>query len=397
MRTQIRLTLAAVIVILSAFAPSVPAFHIPTAATVSSRAGLVATQESADTSLAAMLAHLPAVIAELEDSNQAIAAYADIAAQLAAFDLDAPERMTDDGDGAWAAVITGLPFPSPALQYQRAVGDHYGFDLVQVDQALSIALPPFERALYRGRLDEARIVRALRRVVYTPVGSNERPILPLRGDFEQDILAPAAYKLSAMNYATVLDDGTLAFSSAQGALVAMLAVEAGQQSSLAERDDMVALLVGLPDGLVSAHILHGSALATGVPDELLDMDATENGGPGAMPPVEMARLGFTAVGPIPDAEEAALLPDRPDANAVIVLRMRNADAATSAVPVLVERPATESSEQTKLPYADLFPERTVEAMSGTPEIWITLTLGEGVSRGILMQLLYSRDLGFLAW
>lgn len=150
MRTRIRLTLAAVIIMLFAFAPSVPALHIPKAVSV-------AAQESADTGLQSLLAHVPDEIADLEDPDQAIIAYADIAAQLAAFDLAAPESMTDDGVAAWAAVTTGLPLPSPALQYQRVFGEDYGFDLVQVDQALSIALPPFELALYRGRFDENRI------------------------------------------------------------------------------------------------------------------------------------------------------------------------------------------------------------------------------------------------
>lgn len=210
-----------------------------------------------------------------------------------------------------------------------------------------------------------------------------------------------------MNYATILNDGTLAFASALDPLKAVLEVQAGERLSLAEREDMVALLKGVPDDLISAHIVHGSAVAYDVPAELLAPDAdetpdleaiaTEIAGQGEMPPIAMALLGFTSGGPVTAGEEFALPADGPDAEVIVALQMVSADAATSAVPVIDERLATGVSKQTEQPYAEIFPERTVEAMSGTPIIRITLTLGEDVSRGILMQLLYNRDLGFLAW
>jgi len=407
MRTRFRLLLATVMVILVAVVPAAPAYEALSSDAVPAPDHASLAQASAGSELQAMLAIVPAELAELDDPDQAIIAYADIATQLAAFDLAAPDRMTDDGVTAWATAITGLPLPSPALQYQRVFGEDYGFDLVQVDQTLSIALPPFELALYRGRFDQQRIVRALREVGYTPVGSDARPILSIRGDYEQDISAPTAYKLSAMNFATILGDGTLAFASALDPLEAVLEVEAGERPSLAERSDMEALGASLPDDLVSAHIVHGSALAYGVPADLLDSDAdetpdleviaTEIAGQSEMPPIAMALLGFTAGGPVTAGEEVGLPADVADARAVIALHMLSDDAATIAAPIIEERLATESSDQTGQPYAELFPEQTVEAVSGMPVVRIDLVLGEEVSRGILMQLLYNRDLGFLAW
>lgn len=116
-----------------------------------------------------------------------------------------------------------------------------------------------------------------------------------------------------------------------------------------------------------------------------------------MPPIAMALLGFTAGGSVTAGEEVELPADGPDARAVIALQMINADAATIAAPIIEERLATGSSEQTGLPYAELFPEQTVEVVSAMPVVRIDLAFGEDVSRGILMQLLYNRDLGFLAW
>jgi hypothetical protein len=407
MRTRIRLMLATIIVILlAAFGPAVVTLHARRFEAAPAQARSALAQASSGSALQAMLGSVPAELPDLDDPDQAIIAYADIATQLDAFDL-AAEGMTDDGIAAWAAATTGLPLPSPALQYQQSFGEDYGFDLVQVDRTLSIALPPFELSLYRGRFDQARIIQALREVGYTPVGSDARPILSIRGDYEQDISAPTAYKLSAMNYATILDDGTLAFSSAQGPLEAVLEVESGERPSLAERSDMEALGAGLPDDLVSAHIVHGSALAYGVPDELLAPDAaetpdleaiaTEIADQSDMPPIAMALLGFTAGGPVTAGEEVGLPADGPDARAVIALQMLSDDAATIAAPIIEERLATGSSAQTGQPYAELFPKQTVEVVTGTPVVRIDLVLGEDVSRGILMQLLYNRDLGFLAW
>ncbi len=89
--------------------------------------------------------------------------------------------------------------------------------------------------------------------------------------------------------------------------------------------------------------------------------------------------------------------DIPDAHAVIVLLMLSPAAAETAAPVIEERLATGSSTRTGEPYADFFPRQTVEAVERSPVVLIDLTLGESTPPGILMQMLFSRDLEFLAW
>lgn len=408
MRTTTMLVLSTVILMLAVVHPTTTAQDARRSDQVHAQDRSSFRQASRGTTLQAMLAHVPATLPELDDPDQAIIAYADIAAQLDAFDLEPPDSMTDEGFVEWAATTTGLPFPSPAAQYQRFFREDYGFDLLQTDQTLSISLPPFELSLYRGRFDEREIVRTLRDLGYRPVGADERPILSIRGDYEQDISAPTAYKFSAMNYATILDDGTLAFASAQDALEAVLDVEAGEMPSLAERSDIAALLADVPDDLASVFLIHGSALAYEVPEELLNPDSTETPDIEAiateiadrsdMPPVVMALLGMTAGGPIqPDDESVALPPDSPDAHAVIALLTLSPEAAGIAAPIIEDRLATGSSTQTDRPYAELFPRRTVEAVPEVPVVLIELTLGEETHRGILMQMLFNRDLGFLAW
>ncbi len=267
--------------------------------------GAASIVQSENDTLGTMLAYLPASLPELDDPHQAIIAYADIAAQLDAFGLTPPDSMDDEEFAAWASVTMGLPLPSPAAQYLQSWRDDFGFDLLQTDQTLSVSLPPFELSLHRGRFDENEIVRTLRELGYKPVGSGDRPILAIRGDCEQAIDAPTAYKFAAMNYATILDDGTLAFASAQAVLEAVLEVEAGEIPSLAEWSDIAALLPHAPEDLASALFVHGVMLAGDVPSELLvpdegtpDIDAiaTEMAGQNDLPPMEMALLGTTAGG-----------------------------------------------------------------------------------------------------
>jgi hypothetical protein len=49
------------------------------------------------------------------------------------------------------------------------------------------------------------------------------------------------------------------------------------------------------------------------------------------------------------------------------------------------------------PWAELFPERSVHAVSGEPAVLIELMLAPGVRPFILQEMLYQRLPGFLAW
>ena len=357
--------------------------------------------------LEAMLGLVPATFPDLDDPELANITYANIAAQLEAVEVAAPGSMDDEAFSEWVAATVGLPVPSHAAQYLQSWREDYGFDLLQADQTLQISLPPFDLSLFRGRFDEREIVRALRELGYKPVG-NDRPILAIRGDFEQDITAQTDYKLAAMNYATILDDGTLAFASAQDILESVLDVVAGETLSLAERDDIAALLPNVPDDLASALFVDGTMLTGGVPEELLELDpqatpdieaiATDVAEGSDMPPVVTAMLGTTTGGPLQlDGETSPPSSDIPAARGAVVVVLQSPDAAETAAPVIEERLATATSLATDQPYAELFPERSVEAVPETPVVRIDLTFAEDTQRNILMQMLFSRDLRFLAW
>jgi hypothetical protein len=364
-----------------------------------------APQQSTDSALGMMLSLVPATLSDLEDPEGANLTYANIAAQLQAVGVTPPDSMDDERSTAWVDATRGLPMAMPAAQYLNVWRDDYGFDLFQADQTLQISLPPFDLSLYRGRFDTQEVLAALDDIGYQPVASNGA-ILSVRGDYEQDVQAPTAYKLAAMNYATILDDGTLAFASALGILQDVLEVQAGERASLAEQSDIALLLASAPDDLASAMIVPGRMLIAGIPDQLLDLDpsatpdlaaaATEIAERSGLPPIAIVLLGMSAGGPMA-MNDTTPVADVPDARAVVIVAMHSPDDARIAAPIIEERLATQASVVTDEPFAEIFPQRTVESIPGSPVVVIELFLGEGTGRDILMRLLFARDLGFLAW
>lgn len=358
--------------------------------------------------LESLLALVPATLPELDEPERATIAYADIAAQLAAVGVTPPADVDDDAFRSWTAATMGLALPSAAAQQLKVWRQDFGFALLQADQTLQISLPPFDLTMYRGRFDEAAVASALGRLGYEPLDAGGKTILSVRDDFEMDLAAPTGYALASMNYAAVLDDGTLVFAPARAIVESVLEVEAGEEESVAERDDVADLLPHVPAGLVSALLVPGLMLSGGLPPSFPDLGsrgtpdidaiATEVAEQEQMPPIQLALLGMTAGGPLEMLGEALPQPpDTPDARAVVVLLMDGVDQAERAVAIVEERLATGSSAQTGQPYADLFPERVVRPVPDEPIVLIELSFGEETSRFILSQLLFSRDLGFLAW
>ena len=360
------------------------------------------------TALAAMLAKVPASLPGLDEPAQATIAYADIEAQLAAVGVTPPDRADAEGIEQWRAATRGLHLPSGASMYDNAWRDDYGFDLLQTDQTISIVLPPYELTFFTGRFDHDAVLQHLDALGYQQVEVDGHDMLSIRGDYEQDFNAPTTYKMAGMNYAVILDDGTLAFASAGAPLAAVLDVAGGERASLMDQAGVATLVANAPRDLATAMLLHGTMLATGVPASLLEIGsgetpdvsaiATEIAETSTMPPIAMALLGATTGGPLVSADQPLPTPPgTPDARAVAVLLMLSPDAAETAATVVEERLATGSSTHYERPYAELFPERVVQVVPATAVLLVELTLGPDAPRNVLTQLLYSRDLGFLGW
>ena len=362
--------------------------------------------------LEAMLARVPADLPELEEPENAIVTYANIAAQLEAVGGEPPESVDDEEFGRWISATFGLAMPSTAAQYLRLFRQDFGFDLLQADQTLEISYPPFNLAMYRGRFDQAAVTAALRDLGYEPGGVDGQIVLSIRDDFDIDLRAGPSYALASMNYATVLEDGTLVFAPARSIIEAVLDVEAGDAESMAERRDVADLLPHVPESLASALLFSGTQLAGGPPPVFLDPAATPDLDAMAteiaaeaeererMPPVALALLGVTPGGPLVRLGEATperLPPDAPEASGVVVLLMAGPAAAREAAPVIEERLATGSTYSTRQPFAEFFSEWTVSAVPDEAVVVVELTLAEGTAPNILARMLYQRDLAFLAW
>jgi hypothetical protein len=123
-----------------------------------------------------------------------------------------------------------------------------------------------------------------------------------------------------------------------------------------------------------------------------------------MPSVAAALLGQTA-GLIADGNQMTTpeATPTPSARLVVVLSTTNPDAAETAATVIAERLATGrtsplmSGEMADRARAELFPGRTVRAVSGEPAVLIELAPALGVRSFILQEMLFQRMPGFLAW
>lgn len=351
---------------------------------------------------------VPAQLPGVEEPADLLISYADIATQLDAVGVEAPAGVDDPGFDRWTDATRWLALPGDARAFVKLWREGFGFDLTQVDQAISIDAPPAHLALYRGRFDPEAVLAALTEVGYQPVTVNGQELLSIRDDFAIDPASPTGYRMAQMNFGAVLPDGTLAFASAGAPLAAVLDVAAGTAPSMLELEGVAMLVEQAPPDLVSGTIVHGFHLELGIPPALIDvigtpdpdLDAVATAAAGEiaaareLPPVAMALLGATAGGPI---GEAPLPAGMPAARAVALVQMLDPASAEAAVPIVEGRLEQGASASTGRPYAELFSGWTVEALPGTPLLRVELTLAESTAPSILTQMLTKRDLGFLSW
>jgi hypothetical protein len=367
-------------------------------------------------SLAAMLDRLPDRPLGLDG---AMVTYADVARQTAALGVDAPGAAGDvQGVQRWIAAVTPLSLPQATGQYWtlpewRAA---FGFDLFQVEQAVEYGAPPFGLTVLRGTFDPGELRTAWARGGYQPIDLGAGEAYAVREDFEIDFSDPGSrMALGYLNVVALADDGTLIFGSTRDGVRGALAAVAGTEPSFSGRADVAPLLGAAPPDLVSALLVDGELLRAVAdpagaflgdesPQDFATRVAEEQVEARRLPPVAAALLGQTA-GLIADGNQMATpeaIPT-PPARLVVVLSTINPDAAETAATVIAERLATGktsplmSGEMADRSWAELFPERTVRAISGEPAVLIELVPAPGVRPFILQEMLFQRMPGFLAW
>ena len=375
-------------------------------------------------SLAAMLARLPAL--PFGGDASPMVSYSNIADQLVTVGAAAPDAAGDEAVGLWTRAVGGLMLPHTATYANRPDWrEAFGFDFFQVDQAVEYAAPPLYVTLLRGRFDATELRAAWEREGYRPVKVDGGTIFSVRDDLEIDFdSASGRLAQSSMNHAAMLGDGTLAFASVRETLRLVLEIDAGRQSSFADDVGIAPLLDRVPPDLVSALLVPGSMLAgsmdpavllpdptPGVPDveSLATRIAVEAAERRRMPPVVAALLGMTAGEPLapPVGQEAVAVqqprPGAPEATLVVALVMIHRAAAETASSVVAERLATQrvppigSGAEGPGSYAELFPRRSVWVADEEPVVLIELVLEPGTPRDILVRLLTTRSLSFVAW
>jgi hypothetical protein len=192
---------------------------------------------------------------------------------------------------------------------------------------------------------------------------------------------------------------------------AVVEVAAGAPS-LVERSPVASLLGTVEAPLASSVLVPGTALAglaldpvtmieaAQTPesvDDLATAVASAEAELRAMPPVGLVLLGIDYGGEFFDFEGTPVaLPVEPSPNRIVIYAQfgGQTDAETAAT-VIERRLATGGSQQYALPWSEIFRSWDVSVIADRPVVRIVLD--PGPTRSLWLGLLFSRDLGFLAW
>lgn len=358
-------------------------------------------------SLPAMLDSAPDRLADDSLPLNDVAQYADIAGWMAANGVAPPETLTDPELAAWEAELANLAI-SPSLR-ERGLDPvwqaTYGFDLTQVEQVLSIGQAPDYVTILRGTFDPEVLQAAWVSSGYQAVEVEGQTIWSLFPGDTIDLSAQASRPaMGTFNNVAVLDDGTLVAAAKTSRLGSTLEVVNGNAPSLAENDDVAALL--LPgtgvERLASAVISKGSLLQATVgsmpasgatPTPTTAPIATPEDETG-MPEVNVVLLGI----PLPAVPDRATPEGQVEAHRLTMLfvvdDMADAQAARREIVARLER---DRSPATGEPYTDRIANPAVALLEGDDRalVRITGTLADGALDWL--DILDDRDLGFAFW
>jgi hypothetical protein len=341
--------------------------------------------------------------------------YADIAGQLASVGLTAPTDPESEEASLWTQVTLGLSLPPDPGPYLFAIDWEgvFGWSPFQIEQSLWFGEPPEVAMLLRGPFDAAAVEAALLKLGYravevpgaTAAYSIEHKDLGFEDDVERFL------SLSALRTLAILPDGAFVWGQRPGPVRAVAAVAAGAPSLL-DRTPIASLLGAVEPPLASSLLIPGNALAGAAfdPTELLETAATPDtmdelataiasaeAARREMPPVGFTLLGIDYGGEFSELTGTPVaLPIEPTPNRVrFYLQFVSQDDAATAAAVIERRLAKGRSLRADVPWSELFQGWEISVVGDRPIVLIALEVGD--RRSIWFNLLYSRDLGFLAW
>lgn len=316
-------------------------------------------------SLPDMLGHLPNL--PLAQSEATIA-YAILAQQAAATGVNPTSATALDAEQrAWVSAMMNLFLPSTAPHWlQDEWVEAIGFDMYQVEQAIEYAAPPPRVTVLRGSFAADGMREAWGRAGYQPIDLDHGEAFAIRDDFAQDLNDPICRRvLAAMNVIALADDGALIAGSDRATVAGALAAASGAGPSLGERPDVEPLAATAPDDLATALLLPGTF-------------------------VQLA----------PDVASIAMEGETVDA---MTTRMAEEQAAERGATIVTERLETDgppsglSGVDAERSWAEMFPQRTVDAVADAGVVLVTLTPAANTRLNALSFLVFSRALTFMAW
>jgi hypothetical protein len=341
--------------------------------------------------------------------------YADVAGQLAAVGLSAPTDPESEAALLWQRVTLGLILPTDIFSSLSLIDweETFGWSPYQIDQSLWFGDPPEVVNLLRGRFDAAAIEAALLKLDYRPHALPGAAIAYSIEHKELDLDDPVEriLSLSSLRTLAILPDGTFVWGQRPWSVRAVAAVAAGDRS-LRERTPVASLLAAVEAPLASSMLVPGLALQ-GVPfdprevigaaqtpeavDDLATAEASVEAELQTMPSVGFTLMGIDYGGEFLDlaGTPVALPVEAPPDRIRIYLQFANRDDAATAVPVIERRLATGSSQRAEVPWTTFFRGWEIWVVADRPVVRVALDVN--ASRNLWYNLLFNRDLGFLAW
>jgi hypothetical protein len=212
---------------------------------------------------------------------------------------------------------------------------------------------------------------------YQEIEVASQTLYKLRDDYEISTRGPARYAFSSMNYAAILADGSLVFTSNLAAMSSVLETAAGQRPSLATRNDLNALLSHAAADFVAVVVSESKTFGEFVELGLVGLTA---GGPASLPrdgqpwprdagqPISLARLVVQYKVPV--------------------------DLEATAESVRQEL-TTGTSARWETPFATLFPVVTVSVVDDAPILIVDLS-GPADQAPTIVLRMFGDDYAFLS-
>lgn len=348
-------------------------------------------------SLPAMLEMAPDRLSDNSLPLNDVARYSDISGWMDANGIADPESLDDPAIVEWEAQLDALALPASIREFglDPIWLRTYGYDLTQVDQVLVIGQAPDFVMIMRGDFDPAALQAAWVASGYQAVEIEGMTAWSLYPGDGIDLSAPESRPaMGAMNNVILLEDGTLVAAARSERLGSVLRVVNGDAPSLAEHDDVAALLqpgTGV-DTLVTAVLSKGSLLQAN-PDALPEIATPAPGTP------EPAEPGTPEAGEELRVGEVALVligiwpPDDGQVSMSVRMVMDDPATATESAQVVQQRLRHSISTVTGGPYADRFSQPVVSVSDGVVTVHVRLEQGPEE----WLDALSSRDLGFAFW